>query len=53
MSEVTSTDNRARELLSAAGLTPTEDEIAFFETIYPVLRSKADTVYTVEQGYEA
>jgi hypothetical protein len=40
-------------LLAAAGLSPTGDEVAFFEMMYPLLRSRADTVYSVEQDFEA
>ena len=53
MSESASVDNRARELLLAAGLGPSEDEVTFLEMMYPILRARADTIYTVEQGFEA
>jgi hypothetical protein len=53
MSDTVPVDNRARELLTAAGLSPSGDEVAFFEMMYPVLRSRAATIYTVEQGFEA
>jgi hypothetical protein len=53
MADALPVENRARELLEAAGLSPPEEEIATLEMIYPVLRSRADTVFSVEQGYEA
>jgi hypothetical protein len=46
-------DNRARELLAAAGLSPSGGEVVFFEMMYPILRSRADTIYTVERNFEA
>ena len=53
MPDAVPTDTKASELLDAAGLSPSDDELAIFEMMYPLLRAKADTVYTVEQGYEA
>jgi len=53
MSDTAPADNRARELLTAAGLTLSGDEVAFFEMMYPILRSRADTIYTVVQDFDA
>jgi hypothetical protein len=53
MSDALPVENRARELLKAAGLSPPEEEVQTFEMIYPLLRARADTVFSVEQGYEA
>jgi hypothetical protein len=53
VSELPDIENRARELLVAAGLNPTEEEMRLFESMYPILRARADRVYTVATGYEA
>jgi hypothetical protein len=52
MTDATVPDSPARRLLAAAGLTPSEEELVVFEMMYPLLRARADAVYTVAQGYE-
>jgi len=41
-----------RVLLAAAGLEPTEDEIAGFAQAYPIMRAGADSLYIEEVRYE-
>jgi hypothetical protein len=48
----TSGDDEGRAIIVRAGLTPSPDEMALFEMMYPLLRSRADVVHDVELGYE-
>jgi hypothetical protein len=43
---------RARDLLAAAGLSPTPEDAALLELVYPLIRSRADTLYATPLGYE-
>jgi len=53
MTDAAIPDSPARRLLAAAGLNPSDEELIVFEMMYPLLRARADVVYTVAQGYEA
>jgi hypothetical protein len=46
-------DNRAAQLIAAAGLHPDPEELALFTMMYPFLRAKADTVHQLNLGFEA
>jgi hypothetical protein len=38
------------QLLAAAGITPSEEELAFFRLLYPVLRARLAAVENFELG---
>jgi hypothetical protein len=44
--------DRAAELLAAAGLHPSPEELALFTMMYPMLRAKADVVHSLDLGYQ-
>lgn len=50
VSDVSPMASRANDVLAAAGLSPADEEIMVFEMIYPILRSRADTIYQVPLG---
>lgn len=41
-------ESTVKTLFDAAGLSPTEDEMTYFVTTYPLLRGMADMLYTVD-----
>ena len=43
-------DALVRSLFAATGITPTEDEMAIFTMMYPILRAKADRLYELDLG---
>jgi hypothetical protein len=42
-----------RALLDAAGLTVSDDELAGFVRMYPILRGQADALYRPDMEHEA
>jgi hypothetical protein len=38
------------QLLAAAGITPSEEELAFFRLLYPVLRARLAAIETFDLG---
>jgi hypothetical protein len=40
------------QLLAAAGITPSDEELVFFRALYPVLRSRLAVVESFELGDE-
>jgi hypothetical protein len=47
-------DNRdetvVHRLFASAGITPTDEELALFVAMYPMLRAKADRIYELDLG---
>lgn len=37
-----------QSLFAAAGIAPTEEELALFAMMYPLLRSRADRIYELD-----
>ena len=52
MPEVTDVTALVRGLFEAQGLKPSEEEIALFVGLYPMLRAAIDMVYAVPKGEE-
>ena len=46
-------DTAVRVLLKAAGMNLTEEQIAGYVRIYPILREGADSLYIPEARYES
>jgi hypothetical protein len=46
-------DTTVRALLKASGLNLTEEQIAGYVRVYPVLRAGADSLYIPEARYES
>jgi len=44
------TETLVRALLAGAGVTPSEEEMAVFVMMYPILRQKADRLYELDLG---
>ena len=47
------TSTIVRALLDAAGLTVSDDELAGFVRMYPILRSQSDALYRLDMEPEA
>lgn len=43
-------DALVRALFATTGITPSDDEMAIFTMMYPILRAKADRLYELELG---
>jgi hypothetical protein len=52
MSSPEETENTVRALLTAAGVTPLEEEVAAFVDMYPGLRARADGLYLLDPSNE-
>ena len=47
------TETTVRALLKAGGLNLTEEQIAHYVKVYPILRAGADSIYIPEARYES
>jgi hypothetical protein len=52
MSEPSDAAALVPSLLASAGIVPSDEELALFRMMYPLLRQKADRIYELDLGDE-